>query len=235
MFWKPFYEDDIQPRVSNLKYKCPPPLRVTYEQSSSNSMNSINSIRKRRYWNAGLWYACEWTHCSESETVKKKKKSGKKIYRPQLPCPPPPKIKLCAPSIKRRFSGQKKGWRCSLDGISKVYRYRHEPSLSTLHTCSLTTLAHDKPYHKKPLIRDCCNHKRSCTVFRPYQTIAAGISSSSFVRVSTRQLAASSLSKGISSTPNFQESNGTGGTRTSNLSHPSERGIDWANLTAKVL
>ena len=50
-------------------------------------------------------------------------------------------------------------------------------------------------------------------------TIAAGISSSSFVRVSTRQLAVSSLSKGISSTLNFHESNGTDGTRTRNLSH----------------
>ena len=57
----------------------------------------------------------------------------------------------------------------------------------------------------------------------PIQTIlsiAAGISSSSFVRVSTRQLAVTSLSKGISSTLNFHESNSTNGTRTRNLSHP---------------
>ena len=66
----------------------------------------------------------------------------------------------------------------------------------------------DKPYHEKPLIRDCFNLKGSCTLFRPYVTIAAGISPSSFVRVSTRQLAVSSLSKGISSTLNFHESIG---------------------------
>ena len=81
-------------------------------------------------------------------------------------------------------------------------------------------MAQDKPYHEKPLIRDCCNHKGSCTLFRPYLTIAARISSSSFVRVSTRQLAASSLSKGISSTLNFHESIGTGWTPSPNLSHP---------------
>ena len=52
-----------------------------------------------------------------------------------------------------------------------------------------------------------------------YLTIAAGISSSSFVRVSTRQLAVSSLSKGILSSLNFHESIGTDGTRTRNLSH----------------
>ena len=59
--------------------------------------------------------------------------------------------------------------------------------LSTLYRCSLTTMTQDKPYHEKPLNRDCCNHKGSCTLFKPYLTIAAGISSSSFVRVSTRQ------------------------------------------------
>ena len=90
--------------------------------------------------------------------------------------------------------------------------------LSTLYRCSLTTVAQDKPYHEKPLIRDC--FKGRCTLFRPYSTIAAGISSSSFVRVSTRQLAVSSLSKGISSTLNFHESIGTDGTQTRNLSHP---------------
>ena len=36
--------------------------------------------------------------------------------------------------------------------------------LSTLYRCSLTTLAQDKPYHEIPLIRDCCNHKGSCTL-----------------------------------------------------------------------
>ena len=92
--------------------------------------------------------------------------------------------------------------------------------LSTLHRCSLTTVAEDKSYNEKLLIRDCRNHKGSCTLFWPYLTIAAGISSSSFVRVSTRQLAVSSLSKGISSTLNFHESIGTDGTRTRNLRHP---------------
>ena len=92
--------------------------------------------------------------------------------------------------------------------------------LSTLYRCSLTNVAQDKPYHEKLFIRDCFNHKGSCTLFRPYLTIAAGISSSSFVQVSTRQLAVSSLLKGISSTLNFHESIGTDGTRTRNLTHP---------------
>ena len=52
--------------------------------------------------------------------------------------------------------------------------------------------------------------------------IAAGISSSSFERVSTRQLAVSSLSEGISSTLNFHKSIGTDGTQTRNLSHPKQ-------------
>ena len=92
--------------------------------------------------------------------------------------------------------------------------------LSTLYRCSLTTVAQDKPNHEKSLIRDCFNHKGSCTLFRPYLNVESGISSSSFVRVSTRQLAVSSLSKGIPSTLNFHESIGTDGTRTRNLLHP---------------
>ena len=68
------------------------------------------------------------------------------------------------------------------------------------------------PCYEKPLIRDCCNRKGSCTQFLSYLTIAAGISSSSFVWVSTKQLAVSSLSKGISSTLKFHESIGTDGT-----------------------
>ena len=40
-------------------------------------------------------------------------------------------------------------------------------SLSTLYRCSLTTVAQDKPYHEKPLIRDCFNHKYPV----PFQTI----------------------------------------------------------------
>ena len=81
---------------------------------------------------------------------------------------------------------------------------------STLYRCSLTTLAQDKPYHKKPLIRDSFNLKVSCrpTLFRPYPSTAAGITSSSFVRVSTRQLTVSFLSKRISSTLNFHERRG---------------------------
>ena len=78
------------------------------------------------------------------------------------------------------------------------------------------------------LIRDCWNHKGCCTLFRQKSTIAAGISSSSFVQVSTRQLAVSSLSKGISSTLSFYESIGTDRTQTRNLS---ERCVGWANLT----
>ena len=59
--------------------------------------------------------------------------------------------------------------------------------LSTLYRYSLTTtVAQDKPHHEKPLTWDCYNHKGSCTVFRPYLTTAAGISPSSFVRVSKR-------------------------------------------------
>ena len=50
----------------------------------------------------------------------------------------------------------------------------------------------------EPLIWDCCNHKGGCTLFKQQSTIAAGISLC-FVRVSSRQLAVSSLSKGISS------------------------------------
>ena len=103
--------------------------------------------------------------------------------------------------------------------------------LSTLYRCSLTTVAQDKPNHEKPLIRDCFNHKGSCTLFRPYLTIAAGISSSSFVRVSTRQLAVNSLSKRISSTLNFHESIGNDGTRTRNLSHPKRAPYRLTDLT----
>ena len=80
-------------------------------------------------------------------------------------------------------------------------------------------MAQDKPHHKKPLIRDCCNHKGSFTLFKPYLTIAAGISSSSFIWVSMRQLAVSSLSKGLPSTFNINKSTGTDRTRTRTLSH----------------
>ena len=85
-------------------------------------------------------------------------------------------------------------------------------SLSTLYRCSLTTMAQDKPFHKMYTIlnRDYCNHN-------PYLIIAAGISSLSFVRASMRQLAVSSLSKGISRTLNFHENIDTEGTQTPNF------------------
>ena len=35
--------------------------------------------------------------------------------------------------------------------------------LSTLYKCLLTTMVQDIPFHEIPLIRDCCNHKESCT------------------------------------------------------------------------
>ena len=57
--------------------------------------------------------------------------------------------------------------------------------LSTLYRYSLTTRGTrqtDKPYHEEPLNRDCYNHMGSCTLYRPWSTIAAGICSSSFVR-----------------------------------------------------
>ena len=65
--------------------------------------------------------------------------------------------------------------------------------LSTLYRCSLTTLAQDITFHEIPLNRDWCHLMRSCTLVRPYLTMAAGISSTSFVQVSTRQLAVSSF------------------------------------------
>ena len=67
------------------------------------------------------------------------------------------------------------------------------------------------------LIRDCSNHKGS---WYPIQTIINHCSSSSFLRVSTRHLAISSVSKRIPSTLNFHKSIGTDRTRTRNLTHP---------------
>ena len=75
-------------------------------------------------------------------------------------------------------------------------------------------MAQEIPSHEKPLLRDCCNHKRNCTLVSPHLTIAAGISSSSFV--SMGKLTESSLPKEISSTPIFHESICTDGTRTRN-------------------
>ena len=102
---------------------------------------------------------------------------------------------------------------------------------STLYRCSLITVAQDKPYHEKPLNGDCCNHKGSCTPIKPYLNIAAEISSSSFVRVSERQLAVSSLSKGISSTLNFMRALVLTGLELATSRTQNERRIDGANLT----
>ena len=48
----------------------------------------------------------------------------------------------------------------------KMVRKKTQVILSTL--CPLlwnSTLAQDKPYREKPLIRDCFNHKGKCTLF----------------------------------------------------------------------
>ena len=83
----------------------------------------------------------------------------------------------------------------------------------------MTNMAQDIPFHEIPLIRDCCNHQGSCTLVNPYLIIAAVISSSNFIQVSTRQLAVSSLSKGISRTLNSHNSTDIDRTQTRNLSH----------------
>ena len=112
-------------------------------------------------------------------------------------------------------------WACKSKKKCRWFKVHYAPcfviphGLSTLYRCSLTTVAQDKP-----LIRDFFNHKGSCTLFRPHLTFTARISSLSFVRVSTRQLAVSFLSEGISSTLNFHENTGTDGTQSRNLSHP---------------
>ena len=61
--------------------------------------------------------------------------------------------------------------------------------------------------------------KWNCSLLSPHLAIADGISSSNFMRVSTGQLAVSSLPEGVSSTLNFHKSIGTDGTRTFNLLH----------------
>ena len=56
------------------------------------------------------------------------------------------------------------------------FKYTTSPrGCSTLYKCSLTTMAQDKQYHEKTLIRDRCNHKGSCTLFKTILTIAAGM------------------------------------------------------------
>ena len=75
-------------------------------------------------------------------------------------------------------------------------------------------------------------HKASCTLVNPYSTIAEGISSSSFVQVSMRQLAASSLSKGnIVSTLNFHESIGSDVWDSNSQSFPTQASAVSIELT----
>ena len=91
---------------------------------------------------------------------------------------------------------------------------------------------HYGPRHsmKIQLIWD-CNHKGSYTLVSPYLNIAAGISYSSFIPVSTRQLAASSLSKGISISI-FTWALVLMGLKLATSCTASEPCIDWANFTA---
>ena len=92
----------------------------------------------------------------------------------------------------------------------------------THYRCSLTTVAQDKPYHKKPFSGTATTIIRKVVPYSDhihYSTIIASISFSSFLRVSTRQFAVSSLSKGISSILNFHESIRTDGTRSCKLTH----------------
>ena len=93
--------------------------------------------------------------------------------------------------------------------------------LCTLYRCSLTNNSPRQTIPWNTMNRDYCNHchKGNCTLVRQYLTIAVGIISSCVVRVSTRQLAVSSLSKGISNTFNFHKSIVTDRTWTHYLLH----------------
>ena len=86
---------------------------------------------------------------------------------------------------------------------------------------------------QKPLIKACCNnHKESCTLFRPYLTIAAAINTSSFVRVSTRQLSSEFLVQwNFRHTQIYASIDMTGLELATSLTQ-SERRIEWTNLTA---
>ena len=84
----------------------------------------------------------------------------------------------------------------------------------------------------EPSFREYCNHKGSCTLFRPYLTITAEISSLSFVRVFTRQLVVSSLSKGIQAHLIFTRALVLTGLELATSCTQNERLIDWANLTS---
>ena len=99
-------------------------------------------------------------------------------------------------------------------------------SLSTLYRCSLTTMAQNKTFFEIPLLRDCCNHKGSCTLVHilPSQLGSAP-------RVSTRQLAVSSLFKGILAHSVFLRASVLAGLELATSHTESERRINWANLT----
>ena len=105
--------------------------------------------------------------------------------------------------------------------------------LSTLYRCLLTTVAQSKPYHEKPFDQGLLQPQGA---LYPIQTIinhSSRTSSSSFIRISTRQLAVSSLSKGILSTLNFTRALDLTGRGLETSRTESENRIDWANLTAR--
>ena len=109
---------------------------------------------------------------------------------------------------------------------TEMYKWESGEKQLALSVWFLYNISFTTTWIEKPLIRECCNHKGSCTLFIPYLSTAAGISSSIFVRISVRQLTVSSLSKGIASTLNFHESIGSDGTQTRNLSHQN-RVLNW--------
>ena len=90
----------------------------------------------------------------------------------------------------------------------------------TLYRCSLTTVAQDKPYHPWKTIKQGLLQPQG--ELYPIPTIFNHRSQDQLLEFCTRQLAVSSLSKGISSTLNFQKSIGTDGTQTRNLSNPKQ-------------
>ena len=89
-------------------------------------------------------------------------------------------------------------------------------NLSTLYRCSLTTLAQDKPYPEKPLIRDCCN-------LYPIQDIFNHRSQDQLLQFRTSfYKTISSEFQGNFKPLNFQECIYTDRTWTRNLSHPKQ-------------
>ena len=103
--------------------------------------------------------------------------------------------------------------------------------LSTLYRCSMTTVTQDKPYHQKQLIRGCYNDKGSCNLFRPYSTIVVGISSSSFVQISTRQLSVNSLSREFQALSIFTRALVLTGLELTTSHKQRERHIKWDNFS----